>query len=256
MKIKLILVFSVVAAASSHADVGEGTSVLTTLSGKTYRAVRIAEVTPDGVYFRHADGAGKVLFADLPAEVRESLGFDAKKAEGYRKELAERQSKERLAIIERDKEAAKAQASACAASASYANVAAAQLMLASNQAPADNLWGWNSGYPIVWTGGGWGWYDERVPSRSYGGSACYTVRRWIRQPMSYQTPFRAGQVASSVPYSPNHIGGAPFTNGVPALGASFVSQRAGHRAPVTGTSGHGFGCAPGVVPAIASGRSR
>lgn len=269
MKTKLTLVFCALAAAAS-ADVGTTASVVTTLSGKTYRSVQISQVTPDGVYFRHANGAGKVLYADLPADIRENLGFDAKKAEVYEKDCAERRAKERLAAIERDKEAAKAQANAAIAYAAQANVATAQLALATAQQAAAGAYGYGyaSTYPVVWGSGGWGWYDERVPSPSYGGRAYYTVRRWVRQPYTFQEPFRAGQIASSVPYSPNQVGNAPFTNGVPALGASFVSQIGSYRPRITSTSTHSLSsppvisrsgppqCAPGGPPGGGGGRSR
>ena len=81
MKIQLALVFSVLATAASFAAVGDNIDSLATLSGKTYREVTIAQVGPDGVFFRHSNGAGKVLFSDLPGDVRQRLGYDSKKAE-------------------------------------------------------------------------------------------------------------------------------------------------------------------------------
>ena len=63
---------------------------ITTLTGKTYRQCQIVRVHPDGVSFRHADGAAKVLFTDLSKEWRARLGYDADKAAAYQQELADK----------------------------------------------------------------------------------------------------------------------------------------------------------------------
>lgn len=70
---------------------------LTTLSGKTYRQCKIVQVYPDGVSFHHANGAAKVLFTDLSEDWRTRLGYDAKKATAYQKELADKREAEKAA---------------------------------------------------------------------------------------------------------------------------------------------------------------
>jgi len=255
MKIKLALVLSILATAPSFADVGDGSNSITTLSGRTYRGVAIAEVKPDGVFFRHSNGAGKVLFSDLPSDVRQSLGYDAKKAESYEKEIAARRERERLASIERDKEIAKAQASASAASAAQARLIQAQYIAAADQQSAN--YGYGMSYPIVWgygggyggsygggygRGGSTGWYNERIPSPSYGGRAYYTVKRPVPSTSPYVQPFSAGRSTHGGPYSPGHEGKARFTNGVPALSSSFSHAPARHSGPaVTGTGSRPIG---------------
>ena len=158
MKAKLILVITTLAASSALADVAEDLHTFTTLSGKTYRGVLVAQVSPDGVSFRHSNGAGKVLFADLPSEVRQSLGYDAGKAEAYEKDLAARRERERIARMDRDKEVAKAWAGASAAAAAQAGALQAQYIAAMSQQQASTAGG-SFGWP-VW--GGYGW--ERIQS--------------------------------------------------------------------------------------------
>ena len=70
---------------------------ITTLTGKTYRQCQIVRVHPDGVSFRHADGAAKVLFTDLSKEWRARLGYDADKATAYQQELADKREADKAA---------------------------------------------------------------------------------------------------------------------------------------------------------------
>jgi hypothetical protein len=70
---------------------------ITTLTGKTYRQCQIVRVHPDGVSFRHADGAAKVLFTDLSKEWRARLGYDADKAAAYQQELADKREADKAA---------------------------------------------------------------------------------------------------------------------------------------------------------------
>lgn len=70
---------------------------ITTLAGKTYRQCQIVRVHPDGVSFRHADGAAKVLFTDLSKEWRTRLGYDADKAAAYQQELADKREADKAA---------------------------------------------------------------------------------------------------------------------------------------------------------------
>ena len=70
-------------------------SVLETLSGRTYYGVKVVKIDPNGVLFRHRDGAAKVTFDDMNPEIREYLGLDARKAAAFEK--AHRPSKSRPA---------------------------------------------------------------------------------------------------------------------------------------------------------------
>jgi hypothetical protein len=70
---------------------------INTLTGKTYRQCQIVRVHPDGVSFRHADGAAKVLFTDLSKEWRAKLGYDADKAAAYQQELADKREADKAA---------------------------------------------------------------------------------------------------------------------------------------------------------------
>ena len=254
MKTQLVLVFSGLATAASLAEVGDGIHSFTTLSGKTYQGVLVSQVSPDGVLFRHANGAGKVLFSDLPGDVGKKLGYDAKKAEEHEKELADRRERERVARIEHDKEVAKARASAAVAMAAQANVLQAQYNAAASSQQSTS-YGWNTAWPVVWGyGGGYGWYNERIPSPSYGGRASYTVRRQVGTTgfgSQYMNQLAGGGQCSSsgdvqrtgnhtilsptggvrgVPYSGVYSGRSAFTNGIPALNSSFVPSQSAQRA--------------------------
>lgn len=80
---------------SLRADDGRSVSMIVTKSGKTYQNCRIYKQDPDGVMFSHQNGAAKVLFADMTETMRNTLGYDAAKAEAYAKSVAERYQKER-----------------------------------------------------------------------------------------------------------------------------------------------------------------
>lgn len=221
MKIQLALVFSVIATSVGFADVGDNVTSITTLSGKTYRGVLVAEVNPDGVLFRHANGAGKVLFSDLPSDLRQALGYDAKKAEVYEKDLTARRERERLACIERDKEIARSQASAYNAAAAQARVAQVQYAAIASQ----SSYGYGYNYPVAIGWNGWGGYRHAATTRTTNHATAI--------------PFRAGQISSGVPYA--GTGNARFTNGVPALGSSFVPAQPRAHAPAVTSVGHQAG---------------
>lgn len=73
---------------------------ITTLQGRTFRHCEIVRVHPDGVSFRHATGAARILFSDLSPEWRGRLGYDPEKAAAHRreqKELAEKREEARKA---------------------------------------------------------------------------------------------------------------------------------------------------------------
>jgi hypothetical protein len=118
MKTHLAIALSLFTAVAV-ADQGE-TVTLRTLSGKTYRGVSVSKVDPDGICFRHSNGAGKILFSDMPSDLKQDFGYDSKKAAAYEKDLETRREKVRLAKIERDREIAKAQTAAFEAAAARA----------------------------------------------------------------------------------------------------------------------------------------
>ena len=232
MKIQIALVFSVFATAAGFAAVGDNIDSVSTLSGRTYRDVTIAQVGPDGVFFWHSHGAGKVLFADLAGDVRQRLGYDSKKAESYEKERAERRERERLACIERDTAIAKAQASASLAAAAQANAIRAQYSVAAAQQATN--YGYGMTYPMIWGfGGGYGWYTDRVPSPCYGGRASYTIKRPLNPFCVGNQPLVTRQITHGAPpYSGTYSGPVRFSNGVPALNSSFRATQAGRQPPV------------------------
>jgi len=79
---------------------------LTTTSGKTFEAVAIKRVDPDGLSILHKDGVAKVLFTDLSEELRAKFGYDAQKAQAFQGAQASAQSE--LAKKEAEEEAAAA----------------------------------------------------------------------------------------------------------------------------------------------------
>jgi hypothetical protein len=50
-----------------------------TASGKTYKNVRITNVTPSEVKIFHEEGVARIPFADLPDELKTKLGYDPEK---------------------------------------------------------------------------------------------------------------------------------------------------------------------------------
>lgn len=68
---------------------------VTTLSGNTYREVRLVRVEPDGVTWEHASGVVKVDFTDLPEPVRKAYHYDAGKAAAF--QAAQVQAREQFA---------------------------------------------------------------------------------------------------------------------------------------------------------------
>jgi hypothetical protein len=63
---------------------GPGGAVLRDLSGREYRNVEIRGKEPDGLMVKHDGGVTKLLFTNLPPEVRERHGYDPAAAEAYR----------------------------------------------------------------------------------------------------------------------------------------------------------------------------
>jgi hypothetical protein len=81
------------------------TGNLTTLSGKTYEAVALKRVDPDGLLIIHRSGEAKVLLTDLPENVRARY-YDAKTVAAFQAGQAteaERQAKGQKAAAEKQK---------------------------------------------------------------------------------------------------------------------------------------------------------
>ena len=66
-------------------DSGDSDDVLETLSGKVFHDVRVVQIDPNGVVFRHRGGAAKVRIDDLDPKIIEFLGLDEKKAAAFEK---------------------------------------------------------------------------------------------------------------------------------------------------------------------------
>lgn len=81
-----------------------------TLSGKKYRACEIVRIHPDGVSFRHESGAAKVVYDDLPTDMRQKLGYDPQRAQTYRKEQQKKLMAAESARQKRDAELSAAMA--------------------------------------------------------------------------------------------------------------------------------------------------
>lgn len=223
MKIKLILAASLFAHCAAVADQGEAVT-LRTLSGKTYRGVTIAKVDPDGVCFRHSNGAGKILFSDMPSDLRHDFGYDAKKAAAYEKDIETRKEKARTARIERDREVAKAHAAAYEAAAAQARLAtAAEYRVAAVQ-------GAGMGYgAIPWGLGGYGlgFAGGFFPGDlGYGGTlggAAYC-----------NSGYRTGYAIGSLPgrCAPVHEYGSAARIGISTRGYAGYGYNYGRGAPV------------------------
>ncbi len=84
---------------------------VTTLSGTTFREVRLVRVEPDGVIWEHANGIVKVDFTDLPKSVQRAYHYDAGKAAAF--QAAQIQARQQAASLaqqdQRNLEARRAQ---------------------------------------------------------------------------------------------------------------------------------------------------
>ena len=76
---------------------------VTTLSGTTYRQVRLVRVEPDGVVWEHATGICKVDFTDLPETLQKTYHYDATKAVAY--QAAQTEARQQAAVqLRRDQQ--------------------------------------------------------------------------------------------------------------------------------------------------------
>lgn len=93
-------------------------TTIETAQGKVYQQCKILKREPDGVFFSHSKGVAKVLFSDLSAPMRNSLGYDAIKEDAYEKAQAESRKATEEARRERETKLAEAM---IAAQARYAS---------------------------------------------------------------------------------------------------------------------------------------
>lgn len=108
-------IFLFVALTSFTARAGD----LVTLSGVTYRDVRVVSVDPDGVIWQHAEGVCKVDFEDSPPAIRQSFHYDPARAAAFRAEEARQQQEARqLLAANEQRQLARGQAAAAANTAS------------------------------------------------------------------------------------------------------------------------------------------
>ena len=104
MKLHHLIVFSALLGGAMCSEVRAEIIDLTTVSGKTYRQCRVVQMDPDGVLFRSANGAGKVLFKDLIKPLRDHFGFDPAKLKAHEEQVKEEKIKERKIVEERARE--------------------------------------------------------------------------------------------------------------------------------------------------------
>lgn len=60
---------------------------ITMLDGKTYRNVQVTSSDPISITVSHSTGAGRILFAEMDAELQKKYGYNAAKAAAYLDEL-------------------------------------------------------------------------------------------------------------------------------------------------------------------------
>jgi len=83
-------------------------TTIETTQGKIFEQCKILKRDPDGVSFSHSKGMAKVLYSDLSISMRNSLGYDAVKADTYEKEHAEARKEAEQAKRERETKLAEA----------------------------------------------------------------------------------------------------------------------------------------------------
>jgi hypothetical protein len=104
MKLHHLIVFSAFFCGALCSTVRAEVIDLTTVTGKTYKQCRVVKLDPDGVLFRHSNGAGKVLFKDLIKPLRDHFGFDPSKLKAHEEKVQADKAKERKIAEERARE--------------------------------------------------------------------------------------------------------------------------------------------------------
>ena len=69
-----------------------------TVSGKTYRDVRVTKVTPSEISVIHESGAGRIPLKDLPDDLKAKFGYDPAKAAEFQKQAAAKEAQIQAAV--------------------------------------------------------------------------------------------------------------------------------------------------------------
>jgi hypothetical protein len=77
LKVTLLLLAAVLVSAPAWAD------DLVTVGGKRYEKVRVTEVTPVTIAFKHSTGIARLPFTDFGPDVQKNYGYDAVKANAW-----------------------------------------------------------------------------------------------------------------------------------------------------------------------------
>jgi hypothetical protein len=247
------LMLSVVPASAGPKNYG----TIVTQAGKTFYQCQLLHVYPDGVSFAHRDGAAKIPFKELPADLRGQFRYDPKAEAEYQKEKAaarkaeqERKKLQEIVMQEQLMQAQMAEASYLAAASRIDNAPApislAQpgekpLTTVSYQTPAwvgspitgpavggrmySNSGYSRFGYPVGYYGSGYGGYSTGI---------------------SYGYPYYGGYSYGGYPYYGGYssYGSYPYSVGYYGGGygpAIFGSWNVGHGIHVGVGLGGGFG---------------
>jgi len=62
---------------------GDDLGNISTTDGKTYTAVKLAKIEPDGISVLDSDGGAKIPFEKLPPDMQQKFGYDSAKAQSY-----------------------------------------------------------------------------------------------------------------------------------------------------------------------------
>ena len=81
--------------ASSGPDRG---GTLVTLEGRAFHDVTIVGIDPNGILFKHANGAGKVRFEELSPEIRNHFGYDPEAAAVFEGKASPRSDRQNAAV--------------------------------------------------------------------------------------------------------------------------------------------------------------
>ncbi|WP_395751244.1 hypothetical protein [Prosthecobacter sp.] len=187
------LLLSVLPASAGTKNYG----TIVTRAGKTFYQCQLLHVYPDGVTFAHRDGAAKIAFKELPAELRGQFHYDSKVESQYQKEKAaarqaelERKKQQEIVMQEQMMQAQMSEASYLAAASRIDNAPAPIALTQPGEKPTTTVayqtpsWvgtpitgpavsgrGYNSGsyarfgYPMGYYGAGYGGYSTGI---SYG----------------------------------------------------------------------------------------
>ena len=192
---------------------------LTTTNGRTYKQCRIVKMEPDGVSFRHAKGAGKILFKDLTKDLREHFDFDPVRAQAHEEKLKADKAKERAEKLQKAQEIMKAHQDA------VNRALETQALAALTQALAQARDYQSSGGFVSLTGG-----LSNVPL-----GPVFDGRDYERRDGRFRSPVLNwyGQAVGQFHPGDNNRGFTPRSFfAVPGLGPNYVPQSAVPCAPV------------------------